>query len=144
MRSTTCFTFLAALCFGLAGCNSEGQTSTGRKNLPLSDGILIASHRSGGIAGFNDTVQVSGNWQLIATGRQTNWIRRLSGEEQKQVRDLLQRFETLQTSHSDGPDIADGMYTSLVARGNGSGKAQEKDIKELGALLDDLVAAKAN
>ena len=139
-----CAILVAALSLGMVGCDSDGQIPAGNKVLPLSHGMQISSHTAGGIAGFNDTVQVSGNWHLIATGRGTNWIRPLSGEEQKQVRELLQHFGTLNVSHSDGPDVADGMFTSLVARGSGAGKAQEKDVKELGVLVAKLVAAKVN
>ena len=144
MRTTILFVLVGVWSFTLAGCGSEAQTSSHRKVLPLSHGMLVSFHMSGGIAGFNDTVQVSGNWHLIATGRGKNWIRSLSAEEQKQVREILQRFETLNVSHSDGPNVADGMFTSLVARGSGKGTATEEDGKALRELLENLVAEEAN
>ena len=135
MRNTVCSILMAVLGAGLMGCTTDGQTNPGKVILPLSHGMLISSHVSGGIAGFNDTVQVSGNWQLIATGRGKNWIRSLDSAEQKQVREILKRFGTLNESRSDGPDVADGMFTSLVARGSGKGVATGVDSKALRELL---------
>lgn len=111
---------------------SDGQ-------LPLSPGIQIASLVSGGIAGLNDSIQVTDDWQLIVVTRSSSFVRRLDGDEQMALREILKRFAVLSYSHSDGgPDVADGMSSTIVARGWGEGKGTKADAKALGELLGKL------
>ena len=117
----TPFFLISFLAFGACAGSVEPEQGSGGENvLPLSGGIQVAAHVSGGIAGLNDIIQVTDDWNLIVVSDGNSFVRRLDGDEQRAIRDILENFGLLVHGTSDGEAIADGMSVSLVARGWGS------------------------
>jgi hypothetical protein len=117
-----------------------GSTPT-EATLPLSPGMQVAWTVSGGIAGLNDSVQVSHDWNLIVVTSDAAFVRRVTGDEQMALREVLKNFGTLWISEGNEPGIPDGMGSIVVARGWGTGVGTAEDAQAVAAVLGEMRAA---
>jgi len=129
---------LGLLIFGLlSGCGVSTPEDSEARSLPLSPGIQIAMQVSGGIAGVNDRIQVSDDWQLSVNSRSGAFTRHLDAAEQMALRGILARFATLNHRSQDpaGDQVADAIGTVVLARGTGEGEGTSGDAGELAGIL---------
>ena len=122
------------------GDNGGSSASSSMLPLELSPGVQIATLVSGGIAGLNDSVQVTYDWNLIVVRRDVSFVRRLDDDEQVALNNVLLGFASLTDAKSDGEDIADGMAVTLIARGKGSGNGTPKDAEKIFEILLNAAA----
>ena len=61
--------------------------------LPISGGIQLSLHTTGGSAGMNECIQTSDHWQLSSVGRRHGWVRKLESDEQRMLVRAMQSFE---------------------------------------------------
>ena len=140
--------FSLSLCFisasiTLQSCSSDSKAKA--PDLPLSGGIQVSLHTTGGSEGLNEALQISDHWQLSSVGRRHGWIRKLESDEQRQLVKAMQVFDTLKWCHlEDGkdPEAHDKISYTLTARGSGEGHATRKEAEELANLLEKLTNAK--
>ena len=93
---------------------------------------------------MSDITQVTDDWQLIVVRRSASFVRRLDGDEQQALRELLGKFAMLNQGQSDAADVADGMSSVLVARGTGSGRGTAAHAEQLFTLLLKAAAKKTS
>lgn len=86
-------------------------------------GLALAWHRSGGIAGFCDDLLVYAYGQVQATNCKTNpadaHTLQLNSDQLEQLYAWLDAFQPIQDSHTD-PATADAMTVELSLQGSGS------------------------
>ena len=93
---------------------------------------------------MSDGIHVSDDWNLIVVRRDDSLVRRLDGEEQAVLRELLDGFANLDYQQSDGADVADGMSSILTARGSGTGSGTSADAQQLFRILNAISAEKVS
>ena len=143
MRTFFLLLILLAASLLLQGCSFDRNKTA--PELPLSGGIQVSLHTTGGSEALNETLQISDHWQFSSVGRRHGWIRKLEPDEQRQLVKAMQVFDTLEWSHTEevAPTEAhDHISYTLTARGSGEGPATKKEARELAELLEKFTNAK--
>lgn len=121
-------------------CHKEAELAT--EALPLSGGIQLSLHTTGGSTGMNECIQISDHWQLSSVGRRHGWIRKLEPDEQRMLVRAMQGFETLVWKNEADPKSPHHTSSILTAKGSGEGLASKEEAANLDELVQKLINAK--
>ncbi|MDF1811033.1 MAG: hypothetical protein P1V20_02430 [Verrucomicrobiales bacterium] len=124
----------------LPGCAPKEKVP--QPDVPLSGGIQLSLHTTGGTTSLNECILISDHWQLTSVGRRHGWVRKLEPDEQRQLVRAMQGFESLVWTQNDDPEIPGDTSMTLTARGSGEGVASKKDAEALGELVQKFVSAR--
>jgi hypothetical protein len=132
--------FAAALLFGMSAWFMHGEAAAEKPaaGAEPSEAVLTFK-RSGGFAGFNDNLTIYANSTYTNNDGESGF---LNDEQQKVLDKLLATFGKVDWSHSDGPNVADGMSVSISIRGSGEKttlKPRDGEFREIQELATSLL-----
>jgi hypothetical protein len=101
--------------------------------------LALSWQRTGGIAGFNDSLtvfqsgEIHGDWSSAAGGGKNSKLSALSADQQAQLQGWLAKFGTVSIDQHGPANASDQMSVSLTLIGSGSG---HPNAAEQQAMLD--------
>ena len=123
----TYVTDLAGSAVILAGSAGPSGEAT-----PQAEPPVLSWSRDGGIAGFCDKLEISAPGSVTVTScKQPERRFRLTAEQQAQLDNWLEKYGTVDYAFDNGPNVADGMSTTLHLAGRGSAQPGEEELNEL-------------
>lgn len=140
MMKSLCIKVFGLLLAVFACQSCFNQKKHEEPKLPLSGGIQVSIHTTGGDRGLNDTIQISDHWQLSSVGRSHGWVRKLDPIEQRKLVKALQHFSFLSHQESNTEE-RDGIAIRIVARGSGERMGAADDAEEITELIGKFIDA---